>query len=69
MGRRETYMDRDVFIALARGFRATKPTDSVKHAQWLRDVSAVAAICKSFNAAFLREKFFADCGLTEKESK
>ena len=67
MGRRETYMDRDVFIALAQGFRATRPKDPAQHTQWLRDVAVVAGICKSFNAAFLRDKFFADCGITQEK--
>ena len=70
MGRRDVYVDRDVFTAIAQGFRATKPKDPSKHAQWLRDVAVIAGVLKSLNAAFLRDKFFADCGIsTEKGDK
>lgn len=59
----------EVIVAIAHGFRATKPRDPTRYAQWLRDVAMAAGVLKSFNAALLREKFFADCGMTEEESK
>jgi type IV secretory pathway VirB2 component (pilin) len=70
MSRREVGpAPREVIVAIAKGLRATRPKDPAKYTQWVKDCAVVAGVLKTFNAAFLRERFFADCGITEEESK
>jgi hypothetical protein len=56
-------MPREVFIALAKAFKATRPTMAALRPQWLRDVAVVAGVCKSFNATFDRARFLRDAGV------
>lgn len=61
-----------LIIALAQAFRLTRPASlrpgANAHAQWRRDVAVVAGVLKSFNAALLRERFLADCGVKVAET-
>jgi len=66
MSRREVGpAPRELIAAIAKGLRATRPKDPVRHVQWVKDCAVIAGVFKSFNAAFLRERFFADCGIEE----
>lgn len=66
MSRRETGpMPQDVFIALAKAFKATRPAVAALRPQGLRDVAVVAGVCKSFYATFDRARFLRDYGAEE----
>jgi hypothetical protein len=58
-------MLRKHFIAIAAMLRASRPEshwDANKRAQWDMDVTAIADVCRRFNAQFNRSRFIDACG-------
>ena len=51
------------YIALAEGFRSTKPTEYGKAKQWMADIKAIAEVLQAGNPHFDIEKFVAATGM------